>query len=482
MNLSTLLQPWIAVSAQDTISGLQNDSRNIHPGDLFFAYPGQHTDGRFYMQQALNAGATAVIYEPDNWPKDCLLPSHQCLPLSNLIEKMPEMASRFYGHPSRNMYVTGVTGTNGKTTIAYQLAQAHLFLGQQAAYIGTLGQGIPSALATSTNTTPDALSLQKCLYHYRENNISQVCMEVSSHALVQHRVDAVEFNQAIFTNLTLDHLDYHQTMANYADAKALLFSKQTLDCAIINEDDPYAAQMTSSIPSHCQRINYGCHRAAEVKALHWQMSLSGTEIEIQSPWGLQTINIKNIGIFNIYNTLAIYASLLVQGYDMTDVGHAMHYLHPAPGRMHIVAEEPCVIVDYAHTPDALKNVLQTLCGIKHNNIYVVFGCGGDRDKTKRPLMGSIAAQYADHIILTNDNPRSENASAIIEDIVRGIPSDASLHLQPDRAEAIDYALRSAGREDIILIAGKGHENYQQIGETKFPFSDELIVKEKKSYV
>jgi UDP-N-acetylmuramoyl-L-alanyl-D-glutamate--2,6-diaminopimelate ligase len=301
-------------------------------------------------------------------------------------------------------------------------------------------------------------------------------MEVSSHALSQHRVDGIEFKQALFTNLTLDHLDYHHTMEAYAAAKAQLFANEHLEYAIINQDDEYSALMLQELKPHVKRITYGMREDCDVRVIKWHTDILGTVMTVNSPWGTHQITIKALGQFNIYNALAVFSSLMVSGYPVEQVIKIMAELKAAPGRMEIVAQAPYVLVDYAHTPDALENVLTTLRELKKGDLWVIFGCGGDRDKTKRPIMGKAASLYADKIVVTSDNPRSEDPERIINEIINGMPSSTLIAKLVNREEAIAYALDNAQKEDIILIAGKGHEAYQQIGSTKYIFSDQDVVK------
>ena len=407
-------------------------------------------------------------------------PSHPAIALAKLhhaeILGELELACRHL----KKHFCIGITGTNGKTTIAYQLAQAHYLLGQGAAYIGTIGQGNVIDLKPLDNTTPDALCLQKLLYQYKEQNLKQVCMEVSSHALVQHRVDAIAFDQAIFTNLTLDHLDYHHNMENYAAAKAMLFAGDSLMCAIINQDDEYQQIMAAAIKPHVKKLTYGMHQECDVKAVDWHMDINGTEVDVRSPWGQHRLQIKALGAFNIYNSLAVFSSLLASGYAPEHIVAVMSQLKAAPGRLEMVAQAPYVLVDYAHTPDALENALVTLGQLKKGNLWVVFGCGGDRDKTKRPVMGKIASLNADRIVITSDNPRTEDPQTIVDEIAHGLTSSAQVMQLINREEAIAYALKEADKDDIILIAGKGHEAYQQIGTVKHAFSDQAIVRRLKA--
>lgn len=478
MQLSKLLMPWLSeLSIDCDIRGLQHDSRRIQAGDLFIAYPGALSDGRLHISQAVKAGAAAVVYEPQHCPDDCSLSfGVPCLPIPNLAEQLALIAAAFYEQPSSHLMVTGVTGTNGKTTIAYQLAQAYEYLNEKAAYIGTLGEGSINALNPLNNTTPDGLCLHRLLHHYKTDGYRQICMEVSSHALAQKRVEGVHFTQAIYTNLSHEHLDYHRTMEAYVHAKSRLFTFESLKTALINQDDAYAPKMLASLHAGCEKLTYGLYSSCDLRAVQWQVTSTGSELCVQSPWGKYALSIQTLGEFNLYNSLAIFGALLLHGYTPNQLIPVMARLQASPGRMEVVAESPSVIVDYAHTPDALDNVLSTLTQLKRHKLILVFGCGGDRDKAKRPLMGRIASQYADRVILTNDNPRTEHPEHIIAEIKAGLLAGFSADIILDRRAAIEQALSLADSEDIILIAGKGHETYQQIGQTKMHFSDQEVVR------
>lgn len=477
MNLSKLLSPWLDIQTDCDISALHNDTRMIKPGCLFFATKGSHTDGRLYLKEAKQAGAVAVVYDTEDWPQEATLPEGIItIPLPNLNQHIPEIASRFYAEPSKKMTITGVTGTNGKTTIAYQLAQAYEKLAVSSAYIGTLGQGRVASLETTANTTPPALQLQGLLSQYVKNGIQQVAMEVSSHALVENRVGCVAFKQAIFTNLTHDHLDFHQTMEAYCEAKTRLFAFPSLEWAIINEDDAYGAAMKAACHPSLNILGFGINNTSQVRAVHYKLSMQGTTIEVESPWGKHALHIQALGHFNISNALAIFTSLMAAGYESNKVVSIMSELAPAPGRMEVVHQSPCILVDYAHTPDALKQALLTLGQVKKKRILLVFGCGGDRDKSKRPVMGAVGARYADEVIITSDNPRTEDPLAIIRDIQKGTEEGTSrVHCIVDRREAIAAAIKLAEHDDIILVAGKGHEPYQEIGRERQVFSDKIEI-------
>ncbi|GGI79757.1 UDP-N-acetylmuramoyl-L-alanyl-D-glutamate--2,6-diaminopimelate ligase [Legionella impletisoli] len=477
MKLSTLLSPFIdPISKDSEVKGIHNDSRQIKPGDLFLAYPGAATDGRLYIKKAIESGASAVIYEPIGLPEQVIPETTiPCIPLSGVDKKLAAIATRFYDDPSKSITVTGVTGTNGKTTVAYLLAQAYQLLGQEARYIGTLGEGEINELHPLVNTTPDGLFLQKLFHEYRTSPVRQVCMEVSSHALSLNRVDYIDFNQAIYTNLSHEHLDFHKTLEAYAEAKSKLFVMPSLKSVILNQDDSFCERMASNLPPSCRKFTYGIHGYADVKVTQWELSMTGSEFEIESPWGRHHLQISTLGLFNIYNNLAVFSALLANDCSVEEVVLLLSKLKAAPGRMEVVAKEPCVIVDYAHTPDALENVLQALNKLKKANIITVFGCGGERDKAKRPMMGRIASEYSDLVIITSDNPRSEEPMSIIEGIAVGIDKDTTAIKIPLREEAIQKAISIANRDDIILIAGKGHETYQQIGNQRLVFSDQAVV-------
>lgn len=479
MQLSFLLAPWNEKISRDCdIRGLQNDSRKVTAGDLFFAYPGAIADGRLFMTKAVEAGAVALVYDPFGMPETLLLPENiACIPVANLASQLAAIAARFYGNAANTLCISGVTGTNGKTTIAWQLAQAHALLGQKSAYMGTLGQGETTHLEALDNTTPDALCIQKLLYNYQNSKIRYLCMEVSSHALCLHRVDSVKFTQAIFTNLTHDHLDFHKTMQDYAQAKARLFAWPDLETAIINNDDDYAPMMKKALGANVRQLTYGLGEGALVRASAWTSDMRGTTVSVDSPWGRHQLTLNSLGKFNIYNGLAVFASLLASAYPIEDILAIMPKLQAAPGRMEVVAKNPCVIVDYAHTPDALENSLTTLNALKEGRLWVIFGCGGDRDKAKRPLMGKAAEKYADTMVITSDNPRSEKPEAIIDDIMQGLHPDTQALGMVNRETAIRHALDHASEKDIILIAGKGHEAWQQIGAVRYAFSDQDIVRE-----
>lgn len=475
MKLSELLAPWMPVMTDCEVLGIEQDSRKVKWGDLFLAYPGTAFDGRLFIDAAFEQGAVVALYEPQDWPH---LTDPRCVPFENLLQLRGEIASRFFNHPSQKIEVIGVTGTNGKTTIAYLLAQAYTRLKRPAVYLGTLGFGTPGAISSTGLTTPDPVLLQSLLAKTYSEGTQALCMEVSSHALSQGRVNGVMFKGAIFTNLTHDHLDYHHTMDAYAEAKAQLFSHTELSFVVINQDDAYAEVMKRHVAPATKIYTYGLNATSDIYASNIVLHRHGSAFTLHSPWGEYDIQIKLIGAFNVYNSLAVIASLVAAGFDMNEVTRLMPELSASPGRMEIVHEHPCVVVDYAHTPDALENALKTLRELKESSLCVVFGCGGDRDKTKRPLMGEIASRYADRVMITSDNPRTEDPLVIIEEIQAGvIQGQNPVTQEQDRKKAIFSMLKSVEKEDIVLIAGKGHEDYQQIGFNRYPFSDQAVVLE-----
>lgn len=482
MNPHKLLSHLASIDCSDTeILNLENDSRKVKKGSLFFAYPGAITDGRNYIDNAIANGAAAVVYDPQNFliSKNYLVP---VVPIENLKNKLADIAACYYSNPTQSLKVIGVTGTNGKTTVAYQLAKAYELLGSNSAYIGTIGQGSVGALHDLDNTTPDGICLQKLFSEYYKSGVQQVCMEVSSHALVEGRTKNIAFQQAIYTNLSHEHLDFHHTMDEYAKAKAKLFSEATLRNIVINIDDACAQIMLNASCKNTVKTTYAMQKPADFQALDCQYSLDGCRFTVKSKYKDVKLAINGIGAFNIYNSLAIFSSLMFYDYTIDDVARVIQTLVPVNGRMELIAKAPYVFVDYSHTPDALENALLALVNIRKqsNNtgkIWVVFGCGGDRDATKRPLMGNVACKYADEVVITSDNPRTEDPEKIIADICENLNVDKKINKITNRKDAILFAINNAKRNDTILIAGKGHEEYQIIGREKFDFSDKKVVLE-----
>ena len=447
------------------------DSRRIAPGDLFLAYPGGAHDGRDHIASAIHAGAAAVVWEPEGreWHAEWRLPH---LPVAKLKARAAALAATWYGQPSTALWMTGITGTNGKTSVAHWVAAAFSDLGRATATIGTLGNGFPKHLASASHTTPDAVSLQRLLAEFRHQGAVGVAMEVSSHGLEQGRVEGVTFDVAVFTNLSRDHLDYHGDMASYAAAKARLFRWPGLKAAVLNADDAHGAAMAEQLQGGATRVlRYGLH-AGDLRAEQCQADRFGLRMEIVSPWGRGTLVSPLLGQFNAYNLLAALGTLLVSDISLPAALAALEKVQPVAGRMQRVdaaADAPTVIVDFAHTPDALDKVLLALKPLTNGRLICVFGCGGGRDTGKRPLMGAAVAAHADHAIVTSDNPREEDPAHIVAGILSGMPANQTVML--DRRAAIQAAILAAAPEDIVVLAGKGHEDYQEIHGIKHPFSD-----------
>lgn len=460
------------------ITRISADSRKIQPGDTFAAYPGDESDGRNFIPQAIAAGANAVLWDSDgfSWNNDWKVAN---LGIAGLRQKIGEIASQVCGEPSQKLWTIGVTGTNGKTSCSHWIARCLSAAGRRTALIGTLGNGFPDALAPSANTTPDAVTLHRLLKEYLDQGASAVAMEVSSHGLHQGRVNGVHFAVALLTNLSRDHLDYHGDMASYAAAKATLFNWPGLQYAVLNLDDPFGVELAGKLGcSGVKVVGYafegeadGCHMLIKGRAL--EMDENGLRFEVATPWGKASISSAMLGRFNAANLLGTLAVLLVSGIALETAVAALAQVEAVPGRVQQFGgtDKPLVVVDYAHTPDALEKVLQALREIKpaQASLFCVFGCGGNRDKGKRPLMGAVVSRLADHVMVTSDNPRSEDPRNIIEDIITGM--GVNFHIEEDRAAAIDRTIRQAHPGDVVLIAGKGHEDYQEIKGVKFPFND-----------
>ncbi len=462
-------------AADRAVRGLQTDSRRVQPGDLFLAAPGMVADGRDFIGDAVASGAGAVVYETDDGYvlRGAPVPAFG---VSGLGRKIGFIADRFFGAPSRRLVVVGVTGTNGKTTCTQLLAQALDQPPKRCAVIGTLGYGFPGALNASIHTTPDAVTVQRLLADFLEQGAAQVAMEVSSHALEQGRVNGVRFHVAVFTNLTRDHLDYHGDMTAYGLAKARLFAYEGLKYAVINHDDEFGRQLLADVGAPVTVLSYGIE-GGDVRAREVRPSPEGLWLRIQTPYGETELRSPLIGHFNVYNLLAVLATLLALGVELKDAAARLARAQAPAGRAERFGGArglPLVVVDYAHTPDALEKILTALREHVQGKLWCVFGCGGDRDRGKRPVMGEIGERLADRVLLTDDNPRHESGDAIIADIAGGMR--AAPRVIRDRRAAIAAAIREAGAGDIVLIAGKGHEDYQQVGDERRPYSDRDTVR------
>jgi UDP-N-acetylmuramoyl-L-alanyl-D-glutamate--2,6-diaminopimelate ligase len=465
------VDPFGHLKAQGAmIQRLSSDSRRCAPGVAFLAYPGESADGRKHIGDAIAHGASAVLWEREGfrWRDEWQLPN---LSLRGLKQQADVLAHEFYGRPSESLWVCGVTGTNGKTSCSQWIAASL----ENAAVIGTLGAGFPGALAEVANTTPDALETQFLLQKFRAGGARAVAMEVSSHGLAQGRVNGVRFACALFTNLTHDHLDYHGSMAAYARAKASLFEMPGLETAVLNLDDALGAELARRLAGRVRTIGYSLSSQKPVGVDEFVVAgrMAGARLEIHSSWGKASATLRQVGRFNVANALGVLGCLVANGIRFEEAASTLGRLPPVPGRMQALGEEPLVVIDYAHTPDALENVLQALrpvAAARGGRLAVVFGAGGDRDPTKRPRMGAVAARLADEVLVTSDNPRSEDPLAIISQIEKGIPGKHEV--EPDRAQAIAKAIANADAKDVVLVAGKGHENYQEVKGRRAHFSDE----------
>jgi UDP-N-acetylmuramoyl-L-alanyl-D-glutamate--2,6-diaminopimelate ligase len=478
------------------VSDMTLDSREVRPGSLFLALAGGRTHGLEFAAEAAARGAAAVLWEPAADVLPPALPAEVfAAPVPGLKFLAGRIADRFFGSPSSSLRITGITGTNGKTTSAYLLAQCLERLGSAAAYIGTIGVGRPAQLAQPTHTTPDAITVHRILEQLRSSGVTDVAMEVSSHALDQGRIGGVRFHTAAFTNLTRDHLDYHGSMANYGAAKAKLLLLPDLEHIVLNVGDAFGREFAQRYSGDASvtavwvgSAPSGARAGRSLHATHVSARPRGIAIELGGSFGRLEVETRLMGRFNAENALTVIACLLSFGKTLSEAAQALAQCAAAPGRMEVVnggavhtdavytgavhtgAVQPTAVVDYAHTPDALAKALAAAREHCVGALWCVFGCGGDRDPGKRPLMGAIADELADQIIVTDDNPRSEDPAAITHAILEGIKTHPARVIN-DRGMAIATALKEARGGDVVLIAGKGHEDYQIYGESRRRFSD-----------
>ncbi|MFI0414187.1 MAG: UDP-N-acetylmuramoyl-L-alanyl-D-glutamate--2,6-diaminopimelate ligase [Candidatus Thiodiazotropha sp.] len=486
VTLTSLLHGIVSMPLHDdrAVTGIALDSREVSPGALFIACAGEHHHGLAFAEQAVSRGAAAIIWEADaadgkKLAADVKLPV-PLLAVPGLSQYVSRIAGRFYHHPSRQMTVYGITGTNGKTSISQLLAHA-LTSEIPCGIMGTLGVGLPGQLKSTGYTTPDAVTLQRHLHELLAQGVGAVCMEVSSHALDQNRAAAVAFDCAIFTNLSRDHFDYHRTLENYAAAKQRLFHMPDLSSAVINLDDSFGRTIVGSMAEGVKLLGYSLDPAADLPAglsgwartLEIDSTTQGMRIKISTHLGDADLETKLLGRFNAANLLAVLLVLLQRNWSLQRAVAVLSELNTIPGRMELLGggERPGVVVDYAHTPDALEKALQALRVHCPGSLSVVFGCGGDRDRGKRPLMGELAEQLADRVIITDDNPRSEPSGEIIQQILAGLKMPDRAMVEPDRHRAIHAAIAHASPGDLVLVAGKGHEDYQLVGEKVLHFDD-----------
>ncbi len=488
-----LLSKWgLTIAAKDVsntgFSGVSYDSRTVEPGHIFFCIHGENLDGNNFIEDAVQKGAVLIVSEKPE-------PSHLATPyirVEDVREAMSEAADYLFDHPSQKLRVLGVTGTNGKTSTTHIIEHVinRAGAGKRAGLVGTMGARWQGAdYVDAKHTTPQAADLQKLFYQMVTDGITHVAMEVSSHALALKRVDNCQFSLACLTNITQDHLDFHKTMEHYWRSKLLLFSALNASPmqskrAIVNIDQELAPDFLKVLSTGIEKYTYGFSDKADFQALDCRFDQTGTSLKVKTPTGLLELKLKLVGQFNVYNALAALAVCAAEGIDSETLKHGLESFNAVPGRFQVVAidsaekhEQPLCIVDYAHSPDGLENVLKVARELvpRDGKLLVVFGCGGDRDTSKRPQMGAIAENLADLVVVTSDNPRSEDPQQIIVDILAGIKRMKSVMVEPDRAKAIQLAVIDASASDVVVVAGKGHETYQIIKGKTFDFDDRIEV-------
>jgi UDP-N-acetylmuramoyl-L-alanyl-D-glutamate--2,6-diaminopimelate ligase len=467
------------VLTQDvSVDAIRYDSRNVRPGDLFVALRGTAVDGHRYIMEAMNSGASVVVVDDDGSVPDTMFMHQNILKIlvPDTRAALAHMAANFYGHPASRMKMVGVTGTNGKTTTTHLIKSILEANGEKVGLIGTIEYKFGEKSIPATHTTPESLELQGFLDEMTRNGCTAAAMEVSSHALAMHRVDGIRFQAGVFTNLTQDHLDYHKTMDEYFRAKKTLMEGLAPDAvAVVNADDPYGLKMTEGTKARVR--SYGTLPIADLRAEQIQLRVDGCSFRIVTDEGSTEIRSMLTGRFNVANILAAFAATTSMGVPADVAAQGIARLPAVRGRFEqIVAPAGwTVVIDYAHTPDALENCLRTIREIlppgKGGRVITLFGCGGDRDRKKRPIMGRIAAELSDIVIVTSDNPRSEDPASIINDVREGIPAGTRLQERVERSEAIRLALDQAKAGDVVLIAGKGHESYQVLSTGRVHFDD-----------
>ncbi len=468
------------IDDKNIVRDLAIDSRQVVPGSLFIAMPGATVDGRQYIADAVRRGAVAVLAEASGASPE-MLSDAKVHAVADLRSRAGLIADRFFGKPSQQLKVIGVTGTNGKSSTCHFISQLLQLAGESCALMGTLGQGYLDNLTPMLNTTADVLSIQRYLHQLSQAGCKWLAMEVSSHGLEQSRVSGVEFSTAVFTNLSRDHLDYHGSMDDYARAKMKLFAEHKVQRAVINLDDERAEEALDAARNVPQRLTFSLENIkADLSVTGLRFTQQGMRAVINTPWGCQEINTPLLGAFNLSNLLAAIGVMLLEGFDLKALAVWAGKLQTVPGRLQSQGggRLPQVIVDYAHTPDALRSALGALRAHTTGPLTCIFGCGGDRDRGKRPLMLGAALACADHVVLTSDNPRTEDPERIINDALVGVPEAARNRVKVcvDRRGAIASTIDAANPGDVVLVAGKGHEDYQEINGQRFPFDDRDEVK------
>lgn len=482
MLIKDLLAPWFHYSGEESVKELQLDSRNINLDDVFIAVPGYEVDGRKFIASAFAKGAVAALVhtdEPDEHGKVTRTEQGLSIYFFRLNAQLSALAMQRYPVDPTRMTIFGVTGTNGKTTVTQLIAQLSEAIGQTAAVMGTTGNGLWGQLEETVNTTSDAITVMRELHSYQQQGAQICAMEVSSHGLVQHRVDAVPFSTAIMTNLSRDHLDFHGDMQSYSKAKQTLFKFVSLNNGLLNFDDETAQSWRFNLKPQLAK---GFSLKDDINALFYiedaQFHKYGVTAQLVWPAGRAPLQSPLLGRFNLSNLVAAIAALYLEGADMTMLLEKAKMLKPAVGRMEqYKKDDVVVVVDYAHTPDALEKALQTLRQHCQGNLWCVFGCGGDRDKGKRPIMAATAESYADNVVLTSDNPRQEKPESIIEDVLIGFNEPERITVCVDRINAIKKCVKQAKQGDIILVAGKGHETYQEIDGVKHHYDERALIAE-----